>query len=56
MRDPLTACLRGQDEHRARRAHHPLPPLPVSTFILDDIVVAHLAVEGGAVGKVVVRP
>ncbi|MGW7694472.1 hypothetical protein ACWGMA_37440 [Streptomyces asiaticus] len=33
-----------------------LSPLPITTFDLDDIVAAHLAVEGGAVGKVIVRP
>lgn len=33
-----------------------LSPLPVTTFDLDDIVAAHLAVEDGAVGKVIVRP
>ncbi|WP_409329426.1 NADPH:quinone reductase [Trujillonella humicola] len=33
-----------------------LSPLPITPFPLDRIVDAHLAVEGGAVGKAVVRP
>ncbi|SDH08247.1 zinc-binding dehydrogenase [Pseudonocardia oroxyli] len=33
-----------------------LTPLPATEFALEDIVDAHLAVENGAIGKVIVRP
>jgi NADPH:quinone reductase len=51
---PAQARLRASEDITAAMAAGDLTVLPVRRFPLDDIAVAHEAVEAGTVGKVLV--
>jgi NADPH:quinone reductase len=53
---PRPALEQAAQDITAALADGALTELPVTRFSLDDIVAAHQAVEGGAVGKVLVIP
>ncbi|MEV7143910.1 zinc-binding dehydrogenase [Streptomyces tauricus] len=54
LTEPREALLRSAAEITAALREDALTPLPVHSFILDDVALAHEAVEDGLIGRAVV--